>query len=139
MSSVRPSKQWQELADLVSALAADSVLIQQRLDAAAAQSRERFAAQLVGLPEAAQRLLMPLAPDGLRISEYRVSCSLRITTRNDSTLALAAAPLTAAYRLLHEVSAQEESRLAIEVRVSPYLRETPPTSQGSVHDDENYR
>lgn len=104
----------------MSALAADSVLVQQRLDAGVAASREQFAALLATLPESARSLLLPLAPPGIAVTEYRIRCDLRITTARSIGFSLVAAPINAGYSALYRTTASEQSSFTIEVLAAPH-------------------
>lgn len=99
----------------MSALAADSILVQQRLDAEVAASRERFAALLATLPAAARPLLLPLAPPAIVVKEYRIRCDLRITTDRAVGFSLVAAPVNLGYCALYETTASEQCSFTIEV------------------------
>ena len=116
-----PHEQWLDLGNIVSTLAADSILVQQRLDATARDLREQFAELLATTPEATRSLLLPLAPAGIRVTDYQVSCSLRMTTRRSGSFSLVAAPINAGYRTLYGSTTEEESSLLVEVRAAPSL------------------
>lgn len=111
--------QWQDLASTVSALAADCVLVQKQLDAAVIRRREAFAALLAAVPQDVQSLLMPLAPAGLTVAEYRIDCTLRVTTARSVSLSLVAAPINVGYHALYGTTAAEQSSVSIEVRAVP--------------------
>ena len=112
-------EQWQTLGSTVFALAADCILVQQRLDAGASASREQFAVLLATLPESARSLLLPLAPPGMFITEYRIRCDLRITRSHSVEFSLTAAPINTGYSALYGTTASEQSSFAIEVRAVP--------------------
>lgn len=110
---------WRELGSMMSALAADSLRIQQKLDAAAMQSRAQFAALLEAVPPGVRSLLAPLAPAGLRLTEYRVDCTLRVTAARSTAFSLVAAPINAGYHALYGTTITEQSTLSVEVRAVP--------------------
>lgn len=116
-----PDEQWLDLGNIVSALAADSVLVQQRLDATVSDLREQFAALLATTPEPTRSLLLPLAPAGIRVTDYQISCSLRMTAKRSVGVSLVAAPINAGYRTLYGSTTAEESSLRVEVRAVPSL------------------
>lgn len=120
-----PVKQWLDLDNIVSALAADSVLIQQRLDAKVSDLREQFAALLATTPEAARSLLLPLAPTGIQVTDYQVGCSLRVTAKRSVSFSLVAAPINSSYKTLYGSNTTEESSLRVEVRAIPSLSLSP--------------
>lgn len=120
-----PIKQWLDLGNIVSALAADSVLIQQRLDAQVSDLREQFAALLATTPEAARSLLLPLAPTGIQVTDHQVSCSLRVTAKRSVSFSLVAAPINSSYKTLYGSTTTEESSLRVEVRAIPSLSLSP--------------
>jgi hypothetical protein len=120
-----PEREWQELGDTVYALARDSILIQDRLDAAAAADETRFAALLASVPEPSRPLLMPLAPSRLQLTEHHVQCTLRIASSRSLSFSLAVRPLNLGFSVLYGKSAAEESSLSIAVRSVPLA--TPRT------------
>lgn len=120
-----PDEQWLDLGNTVSTLAADSVLVQQRLDATVSDLREQFAALLAAAPESTRSLLLSLAPPGILVRDYQISCSLRMTARRSVSFSLIAAPINAGYRALYGSTAAEESSLRVEVSAAPSLLVPP--------------
>ena len=123
-------QQWQDLGSTVAALATDSILVQQRLDAGVAASREQFAALLATLPESARSLLLPLAPPGIVVTEYRVRCELNLTTTRAVGLSLVVAPLNAGYSALYGTTSCERSSFTIEVLAVPAQASFSPPPKG---------
>lgn len=109
-------RQWQDLSNTVLGLALDSVRIQQRLDAAAAQSRERFAALLASVPEQARGFLMPLLPPSLAVKQHNVTCTLRVSTERSLAFELAVKPVNLGLAVLYGSTVDKESSLSVEVR-----------------------
>jgi hypothetical protein len=98
------------------ALARDSVLLQQRLDAEAAASRERFAALLASVPQPARGLLLPLRPNQLIVQRHDVTCSLRVATSRTIAFELSVKPINVGFAALYETTTTEQASLSIEVR-----------------------
>lgn len=62
---------------------------------------------------------MPLAPAGLTVTDYRVDCTLRITTAHSVAFSLVASPINVGYDALYGITRSEQSSLSIEVRAVP--------------------
>ncbi len=104
---------------MVSALAADSILIQQRMDQVTASQRERFAALLAAAPPPVRSLLLPLVPPTQLVQSHTVSCSLRMTKTHSTSGSIMVSPINLGHALLYETSQSEQSSLTIEVRSVP--------------------
>jgi hypothetical protein len=113
------NKQWQELGSAVSALAADVVRVQERLDAAHAEEQARFVELLAALPESGRSLVLPLLPRRLAVTEHRVSCSVRVATSRGASLSLRIAAVNAGFEQLYKTTKAETSTLTIEVASTP--------------------
>lgn len=104
---------------MVSALAADSILIQRRMDQVTASQRERFAALLAAAPPPVRSLLLPLFPPTQLVKSHTVSCSLRMTKTHSTSGSIMVSPINLGHALLYETSQSEQSSLTIEVRSVP--------------------
>ncbi len=100
-------------------LALDSILVQQRLDAALAESQRQFVALLASVPKEMWGVLLPLAPSGMLVKEYKVECSLRVATEHSLSFSLVATPIQAGYSALYDTVTTEQASLTVEVLTVP--------------------
>lgn len=121
-------KPWQTVGALVTALATDTVRVQQLLDAATAVSREQFAALLAAAPAEIRSLLLPLAPPGLVVTEHHITCTLRTASARSVGFSLLVAPIHLGYAALYDTTTSEQCKLSVEVRATP-----SPISSSSKH------
>ncbi len=112
-------KRWQDLTGVVAALAADSILIQRRMDQVTELQRERFVALLAATPDLVRSLLLPLVPPTQLVKSHTVSCSLRMTKTHSASGSIMVSPINLGHALLYETSPSEQSSLTIEVQSIP--------------------
>lgn len=106
----------------MAALATDSILIQRRLQADAANRREEFISVLASLPESVRSLLLPLAPVEHLVKKHTVSCSVRVTAARSVSGSIIVSPINLGFSQLYSTSRTEQSTLTVEVVAYPQKR-----------------
>jgi hypothetical protein len=96
-----------------------AIRTQERLNAGAAEDRQRFEQLVREWPPEDRDLLRPLAPDAFVVRSYSVECRVEVATSTSGGGRIALRALNLLYTKSHGVSHERHTRLRIEVEQVP--------------------